>query len=106
MIENMQEENEQNLLHQETTNGFIDEKIKLLEEAFNLTVAKIDEHKVGSTACATKNITRVLEGRQHVFFICRRSPEKVFLKILFDGRGLWPLVRSSQERCFSVILCM
>ena len=46
MIENMQEENEQNLLHQETTNGFIDEKIKLLEEAFNLTVTKIDEHKV------------------------------------------------------------
>jgi hypothetical protein len=48
MIENMQEENEQNLLHQETTNGFIDEKIKLLEEAFNLTVNRIDEHKVSS----------------------------------------------------------
>ncbi len=46
MIENMQEENEQNLVHQETTNGFIDEKIKLLEEAFNLTLAKIDDHKV------------------------------------------------------------
>jgi hypothetical protein len=49
MIENMQEENEQNLVHQETTNGFIDEKIKLLEEAFNLTLAKIDDHKVGCT---------------------------------------------------------
>jgi hypothetical protein len=54
MIENMQEENEQNLVHQETTNGFIDEKIKLLEEAFNLTLAKIDDHKVGCTLIKKK----------------------------------------------------
>ncbi len=50
----MQEENEQNLVHQETTNGFIDEKIKLLEEAFNLTLAKIDDHKVGCTVYTDK----------------------------------------------------
>ncbi len=57
MIENMQEENEQNLVHQETTNGFIDEKIKLLEEAFNLTLAKIDDHKVGCTTLIKKKIS-------------------------------------------------
>jgi hypothetical protein len=55
MIENMQEENEQNLVHQETTNGFIDEKIKVLEEAFNLTLAKIDDHKVGWTLIKKEN---------------------------------------------------